>query len=258
MTDTFYMTFRTTEFKMEDSIIKKMASYFGQRGIYHEGDINKDAFFRTTYQDNKFEIFVEVYEKIGTVLKVVTTHKSNYNSIISGFVVVIRDMLTNYFKVKYYDIEVIVEENLHLISKTFEPRFITRKSMCLYLDDKNSDILPLNIETIDKSQIVIKRGAINNKLFNLDEQAWHTIGTKLDYDDWDMTSAEFVPLTFDEFENEITEFVKYWNISISDYEISSQSEINSILRINRNWDGNLYLIKTKNQMEFIWTNVWTG
>ncbi|AZQ64711.1 hypothetical protein EI427_21035 [Flammeovirga pectinis] len=168
-------------------------------------------------------------------------------------------MLIQNWNISYSDIELFEERNFKIIEERFHQRLISRKSMCKFLEKDSIEVLPIKIDFKEIGNIKLTKGLLIAKNPITIEHAWYSFSSKLDYDGWDMTTAEFLPLTVNEYQKEVGDFTDYWKgLERKDYELFQNKKPESIIRTSKDWDYNEYLIKYENKYLYIGTDVYTG
>lgn len=235
----------------EELFFKKIIGYFGQRSIFAESKNLNDKSFITTYQNCKFEVSLRYFKKTGYAIKTDAIDKSSSNLSYVGFIVLLKDFLVYHYGLKHYEIEGFFEKNILHLNETDCPRFISRKSICLFLENFKLDTsIPIEVETFGNNSPKINYAGIELKSVACDEEACVLMWRKFDYDDGDIANAEFLPLTIAEFEMETTEFPVYFLVDINDYNFYSLDEIRFILRLEKESYRNAYLLKTNTHLKF--------
>ncbi|WP_157821996.1 hypothetical protein [Tenacibaculum sp. Bg11-29] len=259
MENCYVLTFKIDAEIIPNELIKSLTTYFGYRNIQHIGNINYDNFFLTKFQENTFRITIESNLNFGYVMRILTDFKTHAQAVYQGFILLIKDMLMNSLKVTYNNIEFFEEVNFNIINERFKDRMISRKSMCTFLEKNSPKALSVEMEIKDIGNVKLTKGKLqilNNTSF---EQAWYSFSKKLEYDAWDMSSAEFLPLTLEEYKNEINEFTNYWKeLNNGDFELFLKESLISIIRASKGWDYNEYIIKYENYYQYIGTDIYTG
>ncbi|APU09704.1 hypothetical protein A5M85_05225 [Cellulophaga lytica] len=259
MENCYVLTFRIDDEISPNKLIKDFSSHFGYRNIQHIGNINHDDFFLTKFQENTFRITIESNLNFGYVMRILTDFKTHPQTIHHGFILLIRDMLMHSLKVTYDNIEFFEEANFNIINKRFNDRLISRKSMCEFLENKSIESLPVEISIKEIGNIKLTKGkllVLNNTSF---EQAWYSFSQKLEYDGWDMSTAEFLPLTLEEYQNEINQFTNYWQeLNKNEFELLQKESLISIIRTSKDWNYNEYIIKYKNCYQYVGVDIYTG
>jgi len=168
-----------------------------------------------------------------------------------GFFLNIFDLLFNHLKVNVNDAEFFSEYNFNIANERFEQRYISRRTMCAFLESKQKKKVPIKISGKVINNIEITKGIIPNDGNVTFEEAWFAISENMEYDDWDMTTSEFLPLFYDEYIQDINEFSKNWNIPISEFISIDQSKINSIIRIEKSPKAVEYLFQFTDDFQFM-------
>ena len=240
-------------------LLRNISNFFSDRNIKHQGNINTDLFFLTNYQGSSFKLTIDKSVHFEYAIRVRTDYKIHTQSISQGFIKLIWDMLTKHMNVSYGDLELFEEGNFRTIDERYNERLISRKSMCDFLDNDVIEALPVQLDIKEIGIIKLTKSFLKTIKPTSFELAWYSFSLKLDYDGWYMTTAEFVPLTLEEYQKEIEEFTDYWKeLSQRDYGLLLNEKPISIIRTSKGWDYNEYLIKYDNKYQYIGTDIYTG
>ena len=255
----YIMTFNLTERVPASELLKNISTYFLYRNITHQGDLNTDLFFLTNYQGNSFRLTVEENKHFGYIIRIQTDYKTHPQSVSQGFIKLIWDMLTQSMNISYSDIELFEKDNFSIIEQRYGERLISRKSMCEFLEKPLIEALPIHFEIKEINNIRLTKGFLTREKSKSFELAWYSFSTKLEYDGWDMTTAEFVPLTLEEYQKEIIEFTDLWkDLNEKDYDLKLNESPLSIIRTAKGWDYNEYLVKCEDKFLYVGTDIYTG
>ena len=166
--------------------------------------------------------------------------------------------IANSIELKYYDFEIFSFEDFQYLRKYPNQRLLSRKKMCLYIESHHNKLIKtkFEIENIENIEIQIGNLKIDNQ--NFIEKIWYNWGKYLEYDEWQITTAKFIPINYIQFISEISEFSKYWNINKRYFKVNNFSKQNIILRNINEWDCLEYIIfnSDENNINYLGANAY--
>ncbi|MEL0653347.1 hypothetical protein V6246_18140 [Algibacter sp. TI.3.09] len=225
-------------------------------GIENELDVRNSKKIKATYQSKQFEITFENFKNFSQTLRILTDEQYNLSNRI-GIITLIWRLMNWRFKVDYGQMELLKKESFDLINERFENRFINQIKLHSLLETEFKPV-DFELKKQDDGQKEITIGYISLDNVNSNEEAWISFSAKLDYDGWDTVNNEFIPITLEEYKTESLEFTKYWEMPNNSMQLEEETNIVSILKIDKSWDFIEYLVLRENSMQYISTNVWTG
>ena len=250
----------TLDWKKEtpsSELLKDISNYFSKRNVRHEENTNSDLLLK--YESYSFILTIGESRHFGNTIRIVTDCKTHIQSISHGFIKLVWDVLTQDMNVSYKDIELFEEGNFKTIDERYNERLISRKSMCEFLENQSIQELPIQFDFKQTNNIKLTRGLLISEKSIPFELVWYSFSLQLGYDEWDMTSAEFIPLRLEEYEKEIVEFTHHWEeLNNTNYDLLSDETLISLIRISKGWDYNEYLVKYKNKYQYIGADIYTG
>jgi hypothetical protein len=154
------------------------------------------------------------------------------------------------FNVEYSYMGCMEFERFKLINDRFKLRFINKITLSSLLEVfvHQSD---LEILTFEGNDCEIKKGNISKDKLNNIEEAWISFARTLDYDDWDIVSSNFLPITLSEYRIETNRFINWWGIDDNSLNLENEKDIISILQVKSEWDFIEYLINRQNSIEYV-------
>lgn len=249
MAENFTITFNNNRDAAPD-FLKSLASLFD--------NINNDNYFERTWQGNKFSIEYASNLTFGNILYLSTEVKTSIISIYEWLFQLTQDCLISHKSFHYSEIELFLTNSFRELEKRPTDRFLSRKTVCDFLENEQQQFLDieLNVQKYFGEQVRVyftsyERSNHKNELL------WCSIAKKLDYDEWDMTSMEFIPITKETFEAETSEFMKYWQFG---FELPGGFRNGNSITILRNykfWNRSEYIVLTDGHFNFIKFDVWT-
>ncbi|MES2589215.1 MAG: hypothetical protein V4622_09550 [Bacteroidota bacterium] len=164
------------------------------------------------------------------------------------------------FQIEAKDFEIVLSDDFEKLNENFDQRCITRKSMYDFFSSGDLDVVKVNGERFVEKEFDFEKFwiAIDDKVSI--EKAWYSISKKLELDDWDLVTYDFIGLSLEDYYNETEKFISYWNsnsvnLSPDIFQLEDENEIESIVRIIKDWDCNLYLIKYNKKLLEIGSSV---
>lgn len=247
MAENFTITFNNNR-DSELDFLKSLALHFVDRNITIDNNINNDNYFETTYQGNKFNIEYASDLTFGNIL---------YLSTDANTIITIYQWL---FQLKFHhsEIEVFITNSFRELEKRPAERFLSRKAVCDFLENEQQQLLDIELNEQEYFSGQVKVYFTSYKRLNhKNELLWCSIAQKIDYDGWDMTTMEFIPITKDTFDAEVKEFTKHWQF---DFELPGEFRNDNIITILRNykfWNKSEYIVLTDEHFNWIKFDVWT-
>jgi hypothetical protein len=224
-------------------------------GIYNQSNIPDEKSIVTSYQDNAYEVYLEEYPNFPIVLSIKTDYEFHLDKR-EGFITLIWRLMNRKFGIGYGHMEILSRDSFDRINEMFEHRFIDQIKLHSILE---RTLEPIEFEKQGSNdQIQITRGRISKEECKEDEEAWVRFANKLEYDGWDTVNSAFLPLSFQEYEEETLAFIKFWKMPEDAMDLGDKQQIVSIIRVEKVWDFNEYLIKKKDAVEYLSVDVITG
>lgn len=258
MKENYSIIFKSDKRKFDFDFLSSLSSYLSFRLILTENNLLKDKFINTTYQGSKFKIEFNTDLVFGNIINITTDFKTTISSTYQGFIQTIKDILIYHYNFHHSEIEVFYTKSFAELKENINERFLSRKLVCDFLEKEKLEYL--NIDLHDKEI----NGQINYTFTEVEisnmslELIWCSIGEKLDYDGWDKTSMEFIPISYEKFKDKLIDFSTSWNFDIKEIHNVEKKEAKTILRNYEFWNMCEYLILTEKHLKLLKLSVWTG
>ncbi|MBN2891890.1 MAG: hypothetical protein JXL97_08490 [Bacteroidales bacterium] len=196
---------------------------------------------------SEFEIYFEKFENFQNTLHI---KSSSEQTPYYGFLQTLWRIMNMKFSVEYSRMECIEYNRFKLINDRFPLRFIS-KNILYSLLNKPIRKVDINIFPFEGNEFEIRKGNIFKEEIKYLEEGWISFSKALDYDDWDIVSSDFLPITISEYMTETNKFIKFWGIDENSMNLEKEKDIISILQVKSEWDFIEYLINRSNSLEYI-------
>jgi len=235
------------------NIIYPLCEELASLGLKCINDVSKTDRIIILSLGGEFEIYFEEFENFKSTLHIKSSFKQTPYS---GFLKILWNLMNTKFNVEYSYMGCMEFERFKLINDRFKLRFINKITLSSLLEVfvHQSD---LEILTFEGNDCEIKKGNISKDKLNNIEEAWISFARTLDYDDWDIVSSNFLPITLSEYRIETNRFINWWGIDDNSLNLENEKDIISILQVKSEWDFIEYLINRQNSIEYVSVFVYT-
>lgn len=241
---------------------RDFCSYLRYYDIHTDGNFNTDLIFKLNYQKQGFTIS---YEKLSSInyhaFRVISNYTVCTNSQFLGFFKFIEDWMSKKDKDVWKTFEFISEDELQDLLSNYYNRFLDRQSLCSYEPIHSLDLIKKDnkLDIIEKqtySDDTFK--SISIKITENIFWAWKHISDNLDYDGWDMTTLQFIPIKAETLKTEAFSFESLYKLKpfISNMEIGQEDKI---LRLSKSVGYDIsYLILKNDKLNFLEYRLYCG
>lgn len=249
-----YLLFQTDQIDLENPALDFCLSLPSYETIT-EGDMQNGRKFNIQYQKDTYSVHFEEVPELHSHAFVIEARRGvSTGAFYKGFYQLLEDWIGRFDKNAWKTIEYFEAADLNVLIRNRTNRFLGRQMLVDYgpihdhdskvhetvrLDYKESE-LNLNGDRCIKAAATLRDTAL--------PMAWKAICVRREFDDWDMTTRQFLPLTTDEAARELSAFEKEYRLKSCLPEGFKDGE--KILRLTKGYGLSFLVLKNESLFFF--------
>jgi hypothetical protein len=213
-----FLLFQTDQVDIENPALDLCISLQSNE-VTIEGDLQAGRTFTAQYHKDHYSIHFEQVPELRSLAFVIDARRGvATNSFYKGFYQLIENWITQHDAETLKTIEYFTAPDLALLIKNRADRYMSQQILTDYAGIHEQDNKAYEAVSLDYKEIGLNLGddrciKATASLKGVDAFiAWKAICVKREFDNWDMTTWQFLPLTTAEANTELEEFEKEYRL----------------------------------------------